>query len=73
LDRCGANQAFSSVPLPAARRSLAGEIGYDAGFAFGFGDLIGENTADADALLVNMEHDPRGLLKVHIEEALRAP
>lgn len=37
---------------------------------FGFGNFIRENPANADALLMDMKHDPSGLLEIHMEKAL---
>ena len=37
----------------------------------GLGHFVGEDPAHADALLVDVEHDARRLLKVHAEESLQ--
>ena len=34
---------------------------------FGFGDLVGENTAFADAMLMDMQHDPRRFFRPFVE------
>jgi hypothetical protein len=37
----------------------------------GLGDLVAEDTAHADAALVDVEHHPRRILDVHLEELWR--
>mgnify|MGYP004051955115 FL=1 len=38
---------------------------------FGFRDFVGEDTANADPLLVDMQHDLRGFFLVHREKRLQ--
>jgi len=49
---------------------LPGEINHLG--RFGFSNLMAENPTNTDALLVNMEHHPRGILYIHTKEALEA-
>ena len=36
----------------------------------GFGHFISENAANADALLMNMNHNPRSLIRIHLKKRL---
>ena len=38
---------------------------------FGLGDFIGEDSANADAFLVNMQHHPRGLFGIHLKKCFQ--
>ncbi len=48
---------------------LAGEI-HDLA-DFGFGDLISKYAALADTMIVNMQHDARGIILVLLEKRCR--
>src|SRR5918997_2873080 len=45
---------------------LAGEVHHLGNF--GLGDLVGEDTALADAVLVDVQHDPRSVLSILVEK-----